>query len=134
MRAGTATRGEQLAAHGIVDDGVFQASADLAGDRDREYREAVEEIRGAVERVDDPDGLVLAAASALLGQERVRGVVAADAGDDLLLGGLVDLGDEVVAPLGVDGERFEAVQAAHDQLAGAARGAHGNVEKRLHGH
>ena len=60
-------------------------------------------------------------------------VVAADDGDDLALGGVIDLGHEVVTPLGGDGERLEAIETADDHFAGAARGAHGNVEKRLHG-
>ena len=94
---------------------------------------AVQKVGRAVERIDDPHGVVLAAAAAFLGEEGVLRVVAADDGDDLRLGGAVDLGDEVVAPLGGDGERLEAVQAADDDFAGAARGAHGNIEKRLHG-
>ena len=71
--------------------------------------------------------------AAFLGEERVLGIVAADDADDLLLGRMVDLGDEVVAALGRDGERLQAVQAADDDFAGAAGGAHGDVEKRLHG-
>jgi hypothetical protein len=60
-------------------------------------------------------------------------VVLADDGDDLLLRGAVHLGDEVVTPLGGDGEGLQAVQAADDDLAGAASRFHGDVEKRLHG-
>src|SRR5439155_5155826 len=77
--------------------------------------------------------IVLAAAAALFGEKRMLRVEPADAADDLLLGGAVDLGDEVVAPLGGDGERLQAVQAPYDELAGAARGPHGDIEKRLHG-
>ena len=53
--------------------------------------------------------------------------------DDLLFRGLVNLGDEVIAPLGGDREGLQAIEAADDDFAGAARGAHGNIEKRLHG-
>ena len=73
------------------------------------------------------------ALAALLGEKGVLRVVAADGGDDLAFGGVIDLGDEVVATLGSHRERLQAVQAADDDLAGTARGAHGNIEKRLHG-
>jgi len=64
----------------------------------------VQKVGGTVERIDDPHGLVLAAAAAFLGEEGVLRIVAADDGDDLRLGRVVDLGDEVVAALGGDGE------------------------------
>ena len=71
--------------------------------------------------------------AALLGEKGVLRVMAADGGDDLVLGRVIDLGDEVVASLGGHREGFQAVEAADDDFAGAARGAHGNIEKRLHG-
>jgi len=52
----------------------------------------VQEIGGAVERVDDPARLVRAAGAALLGEDRVLGIMVADDGDDLALGGAIDLG------------------------------------------
>ena len=76
---------------------------------------------------------LLAAAAALLGEHRVVGIVPADDADDLLLGVAVDLADEVVAPLGGDGERFQPVEAADDDFAGTARGADCDIEKRMHG-
>jgi hypothetical protein len=81
---------------------VLQPALDLAGDRDCEHREAVQEVGRAVERVDDPHRVAVAARAALLGEERMAGVVALDDADDLGLRGLVDLGDEVIAALGRD--------------------------------
>ena len=40
--------------------------------------------------------------------------------------------DEVVAALGVDFDRIEARQAAHDQVAGAPGGADADIEEWLH--
>jgi hypothetical protein len=64
LRAFAAGRGEQLLPHRVVHDRVLHASATLHADRHRELRIAVQEIRGAVERVDDPDEFVVVAALA----------------------------------------------------------------------
>ena len=61
------------------------------------------------------------------------GMAAANGRDDIGLGLAVDVGDEVVAALGVDLERVETRKVPHDEIAGAARGAHADVEKWLHG-
>ncbi len=47
---------------------------------------------------------------------------------------LVDLGDEIVAALGLHAEARHPVEVAHDQVARAAGGADGNIEHRLHVH
>ena len=132
MRAAAAAGGEQLLAHRVVDDAVLDAAAHLAGDRYREHREAVHEVGGAVQRVDDPDGVAAAAGAALLGEEGVVGVGRADVLDDRALGGAVDLGDEVVAALGGDVQAVEPDQAADDDFARAAGGADGDVEEGVH--
>jgi len=133
VRARAAAGGEQLPTHRVVDHRVLEPPAHLGCDRDGKHRKAVQEVGRAVERIDDPECIVLAGPAALLGEKCVLRVVTADDADDFLLGGVVDLGDEVVASLGGDGERLEAVQAPDDDLARAARGPNGNVEKRLHG-
>ena len=71
LRAVAARCGEEFLAHGIVDDRMLQAAPVLDRDRDRERREAVQEIGRAVERIDDPDVLAVAAAAALLGEKRM---------------------------------------------------------------
>ncbi len=92
----------------------------------------MQEIRGAVERIDDPHVLAVAAAAAFLGEKRVLRVAAADGGDDVGLGLAVDVGDEIVAALAVDLQGIEAREAAYDQIAGAAGGAHADIEQWLH--
>ena len=124
--------GEQLAAQRVEHDADFRAAAVAAGDRDRELRETVQEIRGAVERVDDPGVVVTRRRAALFGEEAVARVGLADRGDHDLLRGAIDLAHEVVAVLLADRERADAVEAAHDDVAGAARGADRDVEQRVH--
>ena len=92
----------------------------------------MQEIRGAVERVDDPGVIVARGGAAFLGEEAVSRVGLADRRDHDLLGGAVDFADEVVAALLADGQRADAVEAAHDDVAGAPRGADRDVEQRVH--
>src|ERR1700722_9079136 len=132
LRAVAARSGEEFLPHGIVDHGVLQAALVLERDRHREGRETMQKIRGAVERIDDPDELVVAAAPAFLGEERVLRVAAADGGDDVGFGLAVDLGHEIVAALAVDFQGIEARKAAHDQVTGASGGAHAGIEQGLH--
>src|ERR1700693_1145963 len=133
MRARAAHRGKDLLAHRIVDRADLEPTALLDRNRDCEHREAVQEVGGAIERIDDPDDLAVAAATAFLGQERMRGIEFADDRDDLALGGLVDLADVVVAALGGDLETLQSYQAADDDLAGTACGAYRDIEQRMHG-
>src|SRR4029077_9425908 len=133
MCPGAAAGSEQLLAQRVVDYGVLETAAHLTGNRNGEYRKAVQEVGGAIERIDDPECVVLTRAPTLLGKKGVLRIVAGDAGDDLLLGRAIHFGHEVVTSLGGDGDRVEAIHAAHDEFAGAPRGTHGNVEERLHG-
>jgi hypothetical protein len=126
--------GEELLPQRIEDDPVLHAAAHAARNGDREHRKAVDEVRGAVERIDDPLRVALAAAAAFLGEDRVTRIRLADDLDDLALGGPVDVGDEVVAALGRHLEAVEPRHAADDELARAARGAYRDVEKCVHDH
>ena len=65
--------GEQVVVGGIVDQPGDHGAFALERDRDGEVRDAVQEVRGAVERIDDPGvGLVGAlAAAAFLAEEAV---------------------------------------------------------------
>jgi hypothetical protein len=58
----------------------------------------------------------------------VRRVGLADGRDQELLGGAIDFANEVVAALLADGDSADAVETAHDDLAGASRGADRDVE------
>ena len=44
-----------------------------------------------------------------------------------------DLGHEVIAPFGGDGQGIHPVQGADDDFAGTTGGANGDIEKWLHG-
>jgi hypothetical protein len=55
-------------------------------------------------------------------------VGATDGLDDVPLGHLVDLGDEIVASLGADPEGGHSVDVADDQVSRAAGGADGDVQ------
>ena len=92
----------------------------------------MQKIGGAVQRIDDPHEFVLAAAAGFLSQDGVLRVAAADGRDDVRFGLAVDVGDEIIAPLGVDLQGIEAREAFDDQIAGAARGAHCDIEEGLH--
>ena len=71
-----ARRAERLAAHRVVHDRDERADAVAAGDRDGPLRDAVEEVDGAVERVDDPLEPALAhRARALLADQAVAGAL-----------------------------------------------------------
>src|ERR1700760_438012 len=92
----------------------------------------MEEIRRAVQRIDDPDGIALAGTSAFLGQKGVAGVVLADDLDDLGLSRMIDFADEVVAPFRSNREGFEAVETADDDFAGRTGGFDADIQKRMH--
>ena len=77
LRALAAARREDLLPQRIVDDAVLELAFARDADRDRKLREAVQVVRRAVERIDDPLVLVLAGRAALLGEDRVIGVVIA---------------------------------------------------------
>ena len=94
----------------------------------------MQEIGGAVERVDDPDELVAAAAARLLAEEAVVRVDATHRLDDVPLGHVVDFGDEIVAALGLHADGRHPVEVAHDDVTRAAGGADGNIEHRRHVH
>jgi hypothetical protein len=84
----------------VVDDGGGDVAVLLQRDRDRPVRHGVEEVRGAVERVDDPAALGLPdLLAALLEQHPEVGPGAPELVADHLLGAPVGGGDEVAGPL-----------------------------------
>ena len=62
---------------------MFDASSDLGRDRNRERGKAVHEVGSAVEGIDDPYHIAVAARAAFLGQEGVIGMQAPDRFDDV---------------------------------------------------
>ena len=127
-----AARGvEQVIARGVVDDRLLHLAAEGQRDRHAVHREAVQEVRGAIERVDDPHvvavlGAVLA--TRFLGQDAVARVGGEDGLDDRGLGRAVDFADEVIRPLGADGQQVQVLRAPVDDRPGCARGLDGDVE------
>ncbi len=97
-------------------------------------RDAVQEIRGAIQRVDHPLIVVLPRLfAAFLGQNAVVGVGLAQRLDDVSLGLHIRFADKIATLLGGDVEPFEMVEMAEQNTAGAERGALGDVQNGIHG-
>ncbi len=129
--------GEFLFAQRIIDHAVLHPALDLQGDGHRVLGKAVDEIGGAVERIDHPQVIGAFALAgqfaAFLGEDAVVRVRLADDVDDACLGGLVHLGDEVVGLLAIHLERVAVLRRAADQVARLAGGSQGNVHlRRVH--
>ena len=83
--------GEHFLAGWIVNDADFKTAFDTQPDRDCENGKSMDEIRRAVERVDDPLKIAAAAGTTLLGQYRVLGVALVDGLDNNLLSRVINL-------------------------------------------
>ena len=92
---------EQSSLAGIVDHAGDDLALALQGDGDREVRDAVQEVGGAVERIDDPGvGLVGALdLAALFAEEAVAGPRLGELARRWLPRPLVGGGDEIAGPL-----------------------------------
>ena len=115
---------------------MLDAALDPAGDADGEMRYAANEVGGAVQRVDDPDGVgavaVAGLEAALFGLDAVIRIGFAQLADDCLLGGAVDFRNIIARVLFVHGEHIEAFHGTVNELSCAARGTQGDVQHRLH--
>ncbi|MNE09261.1 hypothetical protein D3C80_1019330 [compost metagenome] len=135
--AAAAAGGELFLAHRVEDHGVLDAAAVLAGDADGEVRQAVDEVGGAVQRIDDPQvvGAVAGALdqAAFLGEDAVVRVGLLQHIDDRLLGGAVNLGHVVLGVLLVDRDCIQAFDRAEDEFAGTAGRAQRDIQHGLHG-
>src|SRR6516162_9901836 len=89
--------GEQLITDGIVDDAGNDRALALERNRDREMRDAVQKVQGAVKRIDDPAmGLVRAfVAAAFLAEEAVARTRRCKLGAQRLLGPTVGRSHEI---------------------------------------
>jgi hypothetical protein len=128
LRTSAARCGEQFLAHGIVDYPVFDVLLVLDRDRYREMRHAVQEIRRAVQRVDDPQVVVAGLPAAFLGENTVVGIGSVCDRDDFLFGQPIHLADEIVALFALDAQCVDAFHMAYDHIAGGARGTDRNVQ------
>jgi hypothetical protein len=88
----------------------------------------VQEVRGAVERVDDPDGVRVAARAGFLGEDGVIRIMFVYGLDDFPFGGTIRLADVIVAALHLDLQAVELDEVSHQGVAGAPRGHHGHIQ------
>src|SRR5690606_28613160 len=102
--------GEFLAFGRIVDDAVLQAAAVAKRDRNRVVGNAVDEVGGAIEGIDDPLAVGIAPGlnAAFLANKGMVRIGAAQLFDDEFFRGVVYFGDEIVLALGVDAHPVDA--------------------------
>ncbi len=111
-----------------------QRAALLDGDGDAVLRKAVDEVRRAVQRIDDPAAFgFLRGGAGLFRQETVVGIGLAHHVHDRFLRRPVHLRHIVVDALGLHLQRAAVERRAIDDGAGAARRAHRDVEHGMHG-
>jgi hypothetical protein len=128
LGAGAARGGEEFLAHGIVDDAVLHPAVHLHANRNREHGETVQEVGGAVERIDDPDRIRVAARARLLGEDGVVRVVLVDRLYDFPFRRPVRFADVIVAAFLLHGQAVELDEVPHQRVAGAPRGHHGHIQ------
>ena len=132
LRALAARCGKQFLAQRVVDDAMFHATFFLHTDRHGPNRKAVQIVGGAVQRVDDPDGIGVAAGAAFLSEDGVIGIVFVNTVDNSLFCGAIGVTDEIVVGLLFNLELVEIDHFLDQRAAGTAGGHHGHIEKWVH--
>ena len=121
--------GPELVGHGVVDDAGQDVFAFADGDGDAEVGDAVEEVDGAVDGVDDPlEFGVLIAAESFFAVEGVVWELFGDALEDEVLALAVELQLEVVVEGFVDG--FVLMKIVAEELSCFLCGGDGGFEIR----
>src|SRR3989344_5379057 len=128
--------------HRVVDEArgdIAPAAAELRllhCDRDREMRDRVEEVRGAVERIDDETRLARVALDhpALFEHEAPARTIAAEFVIERALGGRVGLRHEVCGALLRDLQMLDLAEVAAQLGARLARGAFHDGDDARYGH
>ena len=100
----------------------------------------MDEIGGAVERIDDPDVFVfvvvfivqIGRGAGFFSQDCVAWICAQQDFDDGLFGGAVDFGHEIVMLFFFDFEQVEIERAAIDDGSAAARGFDRRIKHWMH--
>ena len=128
--------GVELVHHRVVDHRGDDLAVALERDGDRKERDRVEEVGGAVERIDDPAVLAVGALhlGAFLAEEAVGRAGLAELGEDDLLGALVGVRDEVGRALARDLEVLDLAEILGERAAGLDRGLDHDVEEGGAGH
>src|SRR6266852_1127510 len=123
--------GEQLVVRRIVDDAGDDRSFALERNRDREMRDAVQEVQGAVERIDDPAVALVAAfaGAAFLADEPIARPRMLELRAHDILGVPVGAGHEIGRPLERDLQLLELAEIALERAARLVRGLDHHVEQ-----
>ncbi len=123
--------GIELFIGGIVDHACDHGAFALQADRNRKLRNPMQEVRRAVERIDDPGvGLVVThARAAFLADKTVARPRLGEVVVQHLLGALVGERDKIGRPLQRHLKIFDLAEVALEAAAGAARGFDHDVDK-----
>src|SRR5690606_16136425 len=133
-RAAAAAGGEFLLLDRVEHHRVFRLALVEATNGHGVVGNAPEKVGGPVEGVDDPQIVAVRVAdiARFLPEDAVVGVGLLQVTDDFLLGGAVDVGDEVVAAFFVHLDEIHAFRRANDFVAGAAGCAQGDIDHWFH--
>src|SRR5262249_33189253 len=125
----------ELVVDRVVDDAGIGLAVALDADRDREMRNAVQEVEGAVERVDDPavGGVLAGGSAALLQQQAVVGPGLGQLALEDIFRTEVGLGDEVRRALLADLEVLDLAEIADQSLRGLVGGIDHDIDERRTG-
>ena len=126
--------GEEVIAGGVVHHGLFNLAFDGQRNAHAVHGQAVDEVHGAVQGVDDPHvfrilGPMLFAR--LFGPDAVAGVGCQQGFDDGLLSGLVDFGHKIVGGFLRYADRFNVERSTVDDGTGSAGGLDGHIDHRV---
>src|SRR6185312_2608915 len=115
----------------IVDQPGDDDAVALERDRDRELWNAVQEVRGAIERIDDPRVRLVGAlaAAAFLAEEAVAGTRLDQFLIERFLGAAVGGGDEIRWTLERDLQLLEFAEVALERARSFARGRYHDIEQ-----
>ena len=132
-RACTEGCGEDLVMHGIKHYACHNLILFARGDGNRELRHTVNEIRRAVERIDDPLHLawITAGESPLFRQDRVARKMPAQAGNDGRFRLAINSRDEIELGLAVDLQQVPLCEACSQNLAADLSSFQGGGKKVL---
>ncbi|MNT06613.1 hypothetical protein D3C72_1412890 [compost metagenome] len=133
-RAAATAGGEEFVARGVIDDRLRHLAALRQRDGHGVVGQAVDEVRRAVQGIDDPleFSLVGTLQPEFLAQHGMVRVSGMQCLDDGLLGGAIDFRDIIARPLASHAESFQIHAGTVDNGAGTPGRLDGDVEHRVH--